>query len=69
MIADIIAKSPLCVLITGDLNVRLTLHDWWKNYLSASEGTQFDSHTTFYGLSQVISDPTNVLKINLPVLI
>ena len=28
MIADIIAKSPLCVLITGDLNVRLTLHDW-----------------------------------------
>ena len=35
MIGDIIAKSALCVLITGDFNVRSTLHYWWKNDLSA----------------------------------
>ena len=35
MIGDIIAKSPLFVLITGEFNVRSTLHDWWKNDLSA----------------------------------
>ena len=69
MIGDIIAKSPLFVLITGEFNVRSTLHDWWKNDLSACEGTQFDSLTTSYGLSQVISDPTHVLKINLPAFI
>ena len=66
MIGDIIAKSALCVLITGDFNVRSTLHDWWKNDLAACEATQFDSLTTSYGLSQVISDPTHVLKINHP---
>ena len=35
MIGDIIAKRALCVLITGDFNARLTLHDWWKNDLFA----------------------------------
>ena len=35
MIGDIIAKRALCVLITGDFNVRLTLRDWWKNDLFA----------------------------------
>ena len=69
MIGYTIAKSPLFVLITGDFNVRSTLHDWWKNDLSACEATQFDSLTTSYGLSQVIFDPTHVLKINFPALI
>ena len=47
------------VLITGDFNVRSS--NWWKNDLSTSEGTQFDSLTTSYGLSQIISDPTHIL--------
>ena len=47
------------VLITGDFNVRST--NWWKNNLSTSEGTQVDSLTTSYGLSQIISDPTHIL--------
>ena len=67
MIGDIIAKSALCVLITGDFNVRSTLHYWWKNDLSALKVlSSIDSFTTSYGLSQVISDPTHVLKINHP---
>ena len=47
------------VLITGDFNVRST--NWWKNDLPTSEGTQVDSLTTSYGLSQVISDRTHIL--------
>ena len=56
---DIIAKNPLFVLIAGDFNVRST--NWWENDLSTSEGTQVDSLTTSYGLSQIISDPTHIL--------
>ena len=56
---NILAKNPLFVLITGDFNIRST--NWWKNDLSASEGTQVDSLTTSYGLSQIISDPTHIL--------
>ena len=59
MIGDIIAKNPLFVLITGNVNVRSS--NWWKNDLSTSEGTQFDSLTTSYGLSRIISDPTHIL--------
>ena len=59
LIGDIIAKKSLFVLITGDFNVRST--NWWKNDLSTSEGTQVDSLTTSYGLSQIISDPTHIL--------
>ena len=58
-IGDIIVKNPLFVLITGDFNVRSS--NWWKNDLSTSEGTQVDSLTTFYGLSQIVSDPTHIL--------
>ena len=47
------------VLITGDFNVRPT--NWCKNDLSTSEGTQVDSFTTSYGLSQIISNPTHIL--------
>ena len=59
LIGDIIAKNPLFVLITDDFNVRSTI--WWKNDLSTSEGTQVDSLTTSFGLSQLISDPTHIL--------
>ena len=58
-IGDIIVKNPLFVLITGDFNVRSS--NWWKNDFSTSEGTQVDSLTTSYGLSQMISDPTHIL--------
>ena len=59
LIGDIIAENPLLVLILGDFNVRLI--NWWKNDLSTSEGTQVDSLTTSYGLSQIIFDPTHIL--------
>ena len=59
LIGDIIAKNPLFVLITGDINVRSS--NWWKNDLSTSEGTQVDSLTTSYGPSQIASDPTHIL--------
>ena len=59
LISDIITNNPLFVLITGDFNVRSS--NWWKNDLSTTEGTQVDSLTTSYGLSQIISDPTYIL--------
>ena len=59
LIGDIIAKNPLFVLNTSDFHVRST--NWWKNDLSVSEGTQVDSLTTSYGLSLIISDPTDIL--------
>ena len=59
LISDIITKNPLFVLITGDFDVRLS--NWWKNDLSTSEGIQVDSLTTSYCLSQIISDPTQLL--------
>ena len=59
LIGDIIAKNPLFVLITGDFNLRST--NRWKNNLSTSKGTQVDSLTTSYGLSQIVSDPTHIL--------
>ena len=59
LIDAITAKNFLFVLIAGDFNVRLT--NWWKNNLSTSEGTQVDSLTTSYGLSQTISVPTHIL--------
>ena len=57
---DIIAKNHLFVLITGDFNVRSS--NWWKNDLSASEGTQVHSLTNSYG--QLI-----FFQIHLPLLI
>ena len=59
-ISDIITKNPLLVLITGNFNVRSS--NWWKNDLPTSEGTQVDSFTISYGLSQIISDPTHILS-------
>ena len=64
LIGGIIAKNPLFVLITVDFNIRST--NWWKNDLSTSEGTQVDSLTTSYGLSQIISDPTHILPNSSP---
>ena len=58
-IGDIIVKNSLFVLITGDFNVRSS--NWWKNDFSTSEGTQVDSLTTSYGLSQIVSDPAHIL--------
>ena len=56
-----IVKNPLFVLITGDVNVRST-NLWKKNDLFTSEGTQVDSLTTSYSLSQIISDLTHILR-------
>ena len=51
VIDDIIAEKSFVQIKTN----------WWKNDLSTSEGTQVDSLTTSYGLSQIISDPTHSL--------
>ena len=58
-IGDITTKNALFVLIADNFSVRST--NWWKNDLSMFEGTQVDSLTTSYGLSQIISDPTHIL--------
>ena len=66
LISDIITKNPLFVIITAYFNVRSS--NWWKNDLSTFEGIQVDSLTTFFGLSQIISDATHIFP-NLPLLI
>ena len=47
------------VLITGDLNARAV--KWCRNDMTTTEGTKIDSVTTFYGFSQNISNPSNIL--------
>ena len=59
LIGENIAKNPLLVLIADNVNVGSS--NWWKNDLSTSGGTQVDSLTTSCGLSQIISNPTDIL--------
>ena len=47
------------IKIRGGFNVRST--NRWKNDLSTSEGTEVDSLTPSYCLSQIISDPTHIV--------
>ena len=53
------SQSPHFILVIGDFNVRSS--SWWKNDLKASEGNQVDAITSFYGLNQLIFEPTNIL--------
>ena len=53
------SQSPHFILVTGDFSVRSS--SWWKNDLKASEGNQVDAITSFYGLNQLIFEPTNIL--------
>ena len=46
-------------LLTGPFDARSP--EWWKNDHTAAEGLQVESLTSFYVLTQVISQPTPIL--------
>ena len=48
------------IFILGDFNARTP--SWWKNDSSTSEGTRIEALTSFYGLTQIISEPTHILQ-------
>ena len=46
------------ILVTGDLNALSS--SWWKNDLTTTKGNQVDAISLFYGLSQLICEPTHI---------
>ena len=62
LIFDTLSQNPLFI-VAGNFKVRLS--SWQKNYLTTTEGSQVESVTSSYGLSQLIRGPTHILS-NLP---
>ena len=55
-----IRQNSTFLLVTGDFNARSS--SWWKNDWVTREGKDIESLTCSYGLRQLISDPTHILK-------
>ena len=51
--------KPHVLLVTGDFNVRSS--SWWSDDIDTVEGTRFESITSYYGLHQIINEPTHIL--------
>ena len=51
--------KPHMLLVTGDFNVRSS--GWWSDDTDTIEGTQLKSVTSYYGLYQMINEPTYIL--------
>ena len=47
------------LLVTGDFNVRSS--SWWSNDIDTIEGTRLESVISYYGLYQIINEPTHIL--------
>ena len=47
------------LLITDDFNAKSS--SWWSNNVDNIEGTRFESMASFYGLYQIINEPTHFL--------
>ena len=47
------------LLVTGDFNVRSS--SWWSDDIDTIEGTRLESITSYYGLYQIIKEPTRIL--------
>ena len=47
------------LLVTGDFNVRSS--SWWSDDIDTVEGTRLESITSYYGLHQIINEPTHIL--------
>ena len=47
------------LLVTVDFNVRSS--NWWSNDTDTVEGTRLESITSYYGLYQIINEPTHIL--------
>ena len=47
------------LLVTGDFNVRSS--NWWPDDIDRAEGTRLESKISYYGLPQIINEPTHIL--------
>ena len=47
------------LLVNGDFNVRS--YNWWSDDIDTIEGTRLESRTSYYGLYQIINEPTHIL--------
>ena len=45
--------------VTGDFNVRSS--SWWSDDVDTVEGMRLGSITSYYGLDQIINEPTHIL--------
>ena len=53
------SKNPIFMLVTGDFNARS--FPWWKNDLTASEGSQVGAITSSYYLTKLTRESTHIL--------
>ena len=47
------------LLVKGDFNMRSS--SWWSDDIDTIEGTRLESITSYYGLYQIINEPTHIL--------
>ena len=57
---DIYSGKADFVLMIGDFNAKSC--NWWTNDTATPEGAQLDSITSLYGMKQLISEPTHILR-------
>ena len=50
---------PHVLLVTGDFNERSS--SWWSDDVDTIEGTRLESIPSYYGLYEVINEPTHIL--------
>ena len=50
-------SNPFSLTLLGDFNVRSA--NWWSGDITSNEGLLIDSLTSYYGLHQLISEPTH----------
>ena len=59
LIVHLASLNPDLLLITGDFNGRSS--SWWSGDVDNIEGARLESITSFYGLHQIINEPTHIL--------
>ena len=57
---DISSLNPAFLMVLGDFNAKS--FSWYDKDITSNEGFEIESLTSFYGLTQLISDPTHILR-------
>ena len=60
LLGNIRNQDTAFTIILGDFNARSK--SWWVHNITNNEGTQTESISSLCGFSQVISEPTHILK-------
>ena len=58
IIQNFYSKQPFLITILGDFNAKSS--NWYTGDRTTQEGFQIDSLTSFYGLTQLIKEPTHI---------